>query len=431
MPTKTRFEGMQPTEAIRFFRDKENLPTLRWDDVLRDAHNRAFVVAGAAKMELLAGLRGAVDKALVDGESLGEFRKRFDEVVRRAGWDYNGSRGWRSALVYRQNLQSAYAAGRYDQMTDPAVTERRPYWLYRHGGSASPRPDHQGWDGLVLKHDDPWWQTHYPPNGYGCSCSAFALDEEAAKERGIASRAPDDGTYTHRRVNKATGEYEEIEVPKGITPGFDYAPGRSWKRRFTDELAADPTDIKNITPAPGARPLPDFPTDTIADDAAPRILADADPEEAVAAYLRRFDGLLEDGVYTDAMGERIPVSRDLFVDRATGKLKLGAEKYKSRSEWLEYIAETIKDPAEIRVHLEPVRRPDRPEAGGKKYFVVRHYLRRIVTSDGKERNFFVVFRAGSGGKSWDFQTTAFPVSENTAFDRLRQGLLLYRRPGEE
>ena len=45
------------TEQISFFRNKLNLSTERWDDILHQAHDRAFIVAGAAKADLLDDLR--------------------------------------------------------------------------------------------------------------------------------------------------------------------------------------------------------------------------------------------------------------------------------------------------------------------------------------------------------------------------------------
>ena len=68
-------------EALAFFRAKLNLPTQRWDDLLGAAHDRAFVVAGAMKADLLVDLRAAVDKAMADGTTIETFRKDFNQIV--------------------------------------------------------------------------------------------------------------------------------------------------------------------------------------------------------------------------------------------------------------------------------------------------------------------------------------------------------------
>ncbi|MGT4071588.1 UNVERIFIED_CONTAM: F protein, partial [Aeromonas hydrophila] len=62
-----RYGSLPFEEAIAFFRQKLDMPSERWADVWRDAHNRAFIVAGATKTDLLADLRGAVDKAISEG----------------------------------------------------------------------------------------------------------------------------------------------------------------------------------------------------------------------------------------------------------------------------------------------------------------------------------------------------------------------------
>lgn len=206
-------------EQIDFFRQKLNLPTEHYDDILKSAHDRAFIVAGASKADLLNDFRLAVDQAIKEGKSLGWFRKEFDGIVEKHGWQYNGSRDWRSRVIYRTNMAASYSAGRHKQMTDPALLKRRPYWKYVHNDTVEqPRPLHVEWSGLVLKWDDPWWDTHYPPNGWGCRCRVVPV---RPKEY-TGDTAPDDGTYTY--VDRFG---EQHVIPKGIDYGWDYKPGDS------------------------------------------------------------------------------------------------------------------------------------------------------------------------------------------------------------
>lgn len=168
MTPSAKYLNLPFDEAISFFRQKLlNLPTERWNDLWKDQHAAAFVVAGAMKGELLADLRGAVDKGIADGTTLAEFRRDFDKLVERHGWKYKGNRGWRTATIFNTNLSTAYAAGHWEQMTDPDVLATRPYLRYVGTSSKDPRPEHLAWAGVVLLADDPWWRTHYPPNGWG------------------------------------------------------------------------------------------------------------------------------------------------------------------------------------------------------------------------------------------------------------------------
>jgi uncharacterized protein with gpF-like domain len=225
-------------EAIQFFRKKLDVTSEHWTDLWKEAHDTAFTVAGATKADLLADLRRSVDKAISEGKTIQDFRKEFDETVQKHGWQYKGNRGWRTRVIYETNLRTAYSAGRYAQMTDSDVQRARPYWQYRHGGSADPREQHLSWDGMVLPADDPWWNTHYPPNGWGCSCKVVALSESDLERMGKdgPDRAPETGTY--QWTNPRTGEVKE--VPEGVDPGWDYAPGKSIAER-TREYAKQKT----------------------------------------------------------------------------------------------------------------------------------------------------------------------------------------------
>jgi hypothetical protein len=203
-------------EQLEFFRHKLNLPTERWDDIERMAHDRAFIVAGAQGADLLEDLRGAMDEAVERGTGLEAFRKNFKRIVAERGWTgwtgegTKGGEAWRTKVIYQTNMATSYAAGRWKQLNDPALLKVLPYWQYHHNDSViTPRPLHVSWDGLTLPPEHPFWQTHFPPNGWGCQCWVTAVSKEKFMRAVAAGRGP---------ANAPTGT-------EGIDKGFDYAPG--------------------------------------------------------------------------------------------------------------------------------------------------------------------------------------------------------------
>lgn len=217
---------------VQFFRQKLNLPSERWDDLKGAEHDHGFVVAGAMKADLLADLRAAVDKAISEGKSLGAFRKEFREIVARrgwTGWKGEGSKAgtaWRTRVIYKTNMDTSYMAGRWQQMTDPDVVKLRPYWRYVHRTIENPRADHKRWHGTVLPAGHSWFKAHWPPNGFGCNCGVESLSERDLKRLGLTPaelKAPASPMQEH--INDTTGEI--TQAPKGIQPGWDYAPGAS------------------------------------------------------------------------------------------------------------------------------------------------------------------------------------------------------------
>lgn len=214
-------------EQIDFFRQKTNLPTAKWDDIWQAAHDRAFVVAGAAKADLLDDLRQAVDLAITKGTTLETFRDSFRQIVFNRGWHGWTGEGseagfnWRTKVIYETNLRASYAAGREAQLADPGLQKLLPYRRYIHNDSVlNPRPLHLAWNGLTLPHDHEFWKTHSPPNGWGCRCRTTAV---AAPKKGDPTEPP-------AGWNKPG---EDGTLP-GIDKGWGYAPGASVK----DELRA-------------------------------------------------------------------------------------------------------------------------------------------------------------------------------------------------
>lgn len=214
-----------PFEAqIEYLRQKLNLPTERWDDITRAAHDRAFIVAGAAKADLLSDLHQAVIQAGTDGRGLRGFQEDFKSIVAKngwTGWTGEGSaagEAWRSRIIYQTNMATSYAAGRFQQMSDPEVLKLHPYWRYIHSdGVLHPRPLHLAWHGLTLPAEHDFWKTHYAPNGWGCQCRITSVTK-AEGERSVRAGlgAPPAGWD---KIDPKTGE--QI----GIDKSFGYAPG--------------------------------------------------------------------------------------------------------------------------------------------------------------------------------------------------------------
>lgn len=209
MPS-TEHIGLPFSESIAIFRARMSnlVPTAGWRALLGNAHDRAFAVAGAAEADLLADLAAAVERGIVEGATLDDFRADFDAIVERTGWDFTGPRNWRTRVIYQTNMTTQYARGRLAQLESPELRALKPLWMYRHNDSVlHPRPLHVTWDGLTLPPDHDWWAAHYPPNGWGCQCYVVAVNEREARELG------------------GRLDVEPSEGTEGIDEGWDHRPG--------------------------------------------------------------------------------------------------------------------------------------------------------------------------------------------------------------
>ena len=164
-------------EAVDYFKQKINLPTKRWNDLEGAMHTRAFTVAGAMRADILLDFRNAVDKAIEKGESLQDFRNRFYQIASKwresdPSFDEKMKKpkygAWRSKVIYQTNMLTAAAAAQERQAREmPEVFTHAKYICMMMPTS---RDEHKAWNGTVLPINDPWWEKHSPPNGFGCLC---------------------------------------------------------------------------------------------------------------------------------------------------------------------------------------------------------------------------------------------------------------------
>jgi hypothetical protein len=402
-------------EAIDFLKNKVNLPTKRYDDVMRQGQVRGFTVAGVTRDDMLSDFMAALLKARSEGTGFNEFRKDFDTIVDRTGWTFNAKgdseeerRDWRARIIYTTNMRTSYMAGRWAQLTDPDVLKYRPYLQYVHSGALHPRLQHLAWDGLVLAANDPAWKIMYPPNGWGCGCDVKALSKRDLSRLGKdgPDSAPDLNPY--ESVDPRTG-YPELRY-LGIDRGWDYNVGEEWLSGIV------PKELRQPLPtAASARPenLPPLPPETkVSKD---QLMSAGLPEtEYVGGFLAEF-GLKpgENGYFRDKSGGIIGVSEAMFQVRTPDGVVTGNKANKSdRGPYMRLLADAIIDPDELWVDWATVT---------SGIVLKRSYLKRYLLPDGK--SVFVRFEWAKTG--W-VAVTGFQTNERY-IRNFRTGALLYRR----
>ncbi|MDR6915083.1 SPP1 gp7 family putative phage head morphogenesis protein [Pseudomonas sp. 3296] len=245
--------GLEPANAIAYLKQKGYAITWHWQDMLDQAHDQAFTVTKAMRLDLLSDIRVALETALQQGHTLKQFTANLTPILQAQGWwgkqiivDSQGTAEHvqlgsprRLKTIYQTNLQSAYMAGRKASMEH--TTNTHPYWMLIAILDGKTRPSHRALHGQVFRHDDPIWSAIYPPNGFNCRCRVIALSEAAVKRRGLAVIFSQGKTFTETietGTNKHTGEIRTATVtgirltnPQGHTttfrtdPGFNHAPG--------------------------------------------------------------------------------------------------------------------------------------------------------------------------------------------------------------
>lgn len=221
-----------PPEVTRYFDAKRSKPSVDWRDVAPYEHAVSFTVARTAGYDVIDDIRAAASDVIRNYGDFGQFVDDLEPVLRRKGWwgrKVDAATGeavqlgslHRLRTIYWANKSTARAAGEWEriQRTKRAL----PFLMYGQSRAENKRPLHLTWVGTILLADDPWWATHYPPNGWLCQCRAEQISRREAMRRGYDPDAPAPEIETFTWTNKRTGEV--VEVPMGIDPGWQTNPG--------------------------------------------------------------------------------------------------------------------------------------------------------------------------------------------------------------
>jgi len=231
-----------------------NAKNFSYRDIWHEEHCTNFTVAKALQMDVLKDIHESVVAAANEGWTTEHFKKELGPLLRKKGWwgkkdmvDPHSGETVRAQLgsdrrlktIYQTNIRSAYQQGKWERSQ---ASDAHPFLLYRVGNSKEHRAEHESWDGLLLDKNDPWWNSHFPPNGWGCRCWTQAISEDRAerlKAEGFEvppSVEGDDGYSVAVKtdppperylsyINDRKGTIEK--VPAGVDPAFNFNIGRA------------------------------------------------------------------------------------------------------------------------------------------------------------------------------------------------------------
>ncbi len=238
---------LPPERAISYFESKGLTPSLSWQDMKDEAHAVKFTVAGITKLDVLNDIHQGLTDVLRNGSTLRQFQDDLEPLLQRKGWlgrglkaDENGElegkklMPYRLDTIFRTNVQSAYAAGRWQQQMRNVAD--RPYFEYNAVMDNRTRPTHAALNGRVFRWDDPIWQSIYPPNGYRCRCWVRALNAAQLDSHPLGLETSAGRLITVQQPYGLQGEmrpvtaYRDPKTGQLLTPdaGFHLNPGQGY-----------------------------------------------------------------------------------------------------------------------------------------------------------------------------------------------------------
>jgi len=419
--------ALPPEEARKYWKGKVPVSGAEYRQMSKSARTRAFAVSSLARSDQIATMQHAISKAISDGETFADFKKRVADVAKESEL-----RPWQLANIYRTNVQSAYMAGRYAQMK--RTTKSRPFWRYVAVGDNRARVDHLALHGKVYAHDHEFWDSFYPPNGFACRCSAQTLSDFQMRKRGL--KAETDMPDIIHAKHPTTGEPLPPVRPKPDA-GFATNVGNDWLSGLTPSELLDDVELVSVAHKAVCRTSVEFaigkakgckPPLHELDSRHVLPVRDADllssglsSEEYVKAFLEEFgiNHINASKMHKLPCGHPLVISKHLFIDKRSQQWKV---KKSGREQYLKLLAQTIKKPFEVW------QVPS--ELSGKPMDVLR--LVRLFQTEEKKVGGFSVFNL-VGGRKWLGATSFTPKLKNEKamyayLEKYREGILLYREP---
>jgi len=233
---KNLYDGFKipSSELLDWLKERgKNLKlTTEWEDMDSEAHDKAFTVAKVITADILQTIFDSVLKAKADGWTVKQFQDNLLPELEEKGWA--GATPHRLKVIYDTNMRMAQAKGKYRKQKSIAAIY--PYWVYKQIDRKNKRHDHSKWNNKKFRHDDPIWNTIYPPSAFGCGCTVSSTKDGTGVE---------DGNQYLKEI-KNSDDYK-------ISPLKAWEPDTTKyveviKQKLSELLGKKPDNKKNWTP---------------------------------------------------------------------------------------------------------------------------------------------------------------------------------------
>ncbi len=166
---KPLVDGLQKGYGKSLVEVEYNSPDYK---ALENLTKNAFKFSASKDFHILQDMTNA----LRDGDrvrSFDEFRAEVDKI--NVKYNQNWLR-----TEYNQAIAASQATARWQEFQDNA--KAMPFLQYQAVMDSNTRPDHQRLHGVIKRIDNPFWNTHFPPLGWGCRCEVIQLPGKNHKE---------------------------------------------------------------------------------------------------------------------------------------------------------------------------------------------------------------------------------------------------------
>ena len=196
--------SLEPTKSIDYLKNKGYNLIFDYDEMMHEAHHRAFTVAKVTRLDLLTDIHTSLIDSMKSGKPFEEWKKELIPTLKKYGWYgqitvkdpktdrekdiYVGSR--RLKTIFDTNMRVSYATSRYNEQRE----SDSEYWRYSAILDGRTRERHRLMHGITLHRDHDFWKTNYPPNGYRCRCKVRAFTKSEIDSRNII--VSDEPPYT-------------------------------------------------------------------------------------------------------------------------------------------------------------------------------------------------------------------------------------------
>jgi len=345
-----------PDEIVDYLKNKGLKLSFDYNELKKEAHDKAFTVAKVTRMDLLNDIHSSLVSAFKSGENFESWKNNIIPTLQKKGWwgeqeIVNPITGEvkkvtidsrRLKTIYSTNMRVSYQKYRYKQMMELPLST---YWMYRSALLETTRTSHRLLHGTVLSRDHIFWSKNYPPNDWNCKCTVTAHSKRELEKMGIFNKV-------------VTGDIDNI-----ASPDWDYNVGIN-------------TNIAGIKKLDLDESLKDLPLVSSAKNEALKDMTENELKERFYKTL----GIIAGNLFIDKTNDPLIVDDNLFKT-ANGYPKI---KKQDRHLYLDEIAQTISEPDEIYLYLNEDKktlekkmfRYFRGDGGGKRAIqVIFEYLK--------------------------------------------------------